>query len=91
VIFNLLRRADVLMVAEGLNVFRVKVPVRLAGKRISETSIREETGCSIIAVGANGQQQVNPDPNLILPNDEELVLIGSVESENRFLQMYSNS
>jgi voltage-gated potassium channel len=91
VIFNLLRRADVLMVAEGLNVFRVKVPARLAGKRISETSIREETGCSIIAVGANGQQQVNPDPNLILPNDEELVLIGSVESENRFLQMYSNS
>jgi voltage-gated potassium channel len=90
VIFNLLRRADVLMVAEGLNVFRVKVPPSLAGKRIAETNVREETGCSIIAVGAGEQQQVNPDPNLILPEADELVLIGSVESETRFLQAFSN-
>lgn len=91
VIFNLLRRADVLMVAEGLNVFRVKVPPRLAGKRIVETDVRQQTGCSIIAVGAGEQQQVNPDPNLVLPEDDELVLIGSVESENRFLQTFADS
>jgi voltage-gated potassium channel len=91
VIFNLLRRADVLMVAEGLNVFRVKVPARLAGKRIADTKVREQTGCSIIAVGANGAQQVNPDPSLMLPEADEMVLIGSVESENQFLQTYSDS
>jgi Trk K+ transport system NAD-binding subunit len=88
VIFNLLRRADVLMVAEGLNVFRVKVPASLAGKRIADTAVREETGCSIVAVGANDQQQINPDPAQILPEGEEMVLIGSVESANRFLQVH---
>jgi voltage-gated potassium channel len=88
VIFNLLRRADVLMVAEGLNVFRVKVPASLAGKRIADTTVREETGCSIVAVGADDQQQINPDPAQVLPEGEEMVMIGSVESENRFLQVY---
>jgi voltage-gated potassium channel len=91
VIFNLLRRADVLMLAEGLNVFRVKVPSDLAGKRIADTNVREETGCSIISVGADEHQTVNPDPSLILPEDDEMVLIGSVESENRFLQAFPDS
>ena len=47
---NLLRRTKILMVTEGLDVFRVKVPASLAGKRIVESAIRERTGCNVVAI-----------------------------------------
>ncbi len=89
ILFNLLKRSDVLMVAEGLNVFKVKVPPELAGRTIAETSIRRDTGCSIVGVDADGTTTVNPDPNMTLPAEAELVLIGTVEAENRFLGMHA--
>jgi voltage-gated potassium channel len=89
-IFNLLKRSDILMVAEGLNIFRVKVPAQLAGKTISQTMVRELTGCSIIAIKTDAEFQVNPPPSALLESDAEMVLIGTVEDETRFLVRYVN-
>lgn len=49
-IFNLLERSDILMVDEGLDVFKVKIPVSLVGKSLANSSIRRETGCTVIAL-----------------------------------------
>jgi Trk K+ transport system NAD-binding subunit len=87
-IFNLLKRSDVLMIAEGLDVFKVCVPVSLAGQTITETPIRSLTGCSVIGLNSNGQMHINPDPHQPLPKDGEIILIGTVEAENRFLEQY---
>jgi voltage-gated potassium channel len=88
-IFNLLKRSDIVMVAEGLNVFRVKLPEALAGRSIAESGLRQEIGCSIIAVHRDGNLQINPDPNLVLMKNAEIILIGSVEAEDRFLKRYA--
>jgi voltage-gated potassium channel len=88
-IFNVLRRADVLMLAEGLTVFRVKVPPALVGKSIAESSVRNQTGCSIVALKTEGSLDINPDPHRILAQDAEIILIGIVEDENRFLKSYA--
>jgi voltage-gated potassium channel len=88
-IFNVLRRADVLMLAEGLTVFRVKVPPALVGKTIAESSVRNQTGCSIVALKTEGSLDINPDPHRILAQDAEIILIGIVEDENRFLKSYA--
>lgn len=87
-IFNSLKRSDILMVAEGLDVFRIKTPAALIGKAIRDTSIRNDTGCNIIAVHSGGQSYINPDINVILQQDSELVLIGTDEAENSFLNLY---
>ncbi|MCG8608249.1 TrkA family potassium uptake protein, partial [bacterium] len=87
-IFNLLKRSDILMVAEGLDVFKVSLPAALAGKTIAESPIRSLTGCSLIGVNSNGQMHINPNPDLRLPKDGEIVLIGTVEAEKRFLARY---
>ncbi|WP_199773833.1 potassium channel family protein [Stieleria maiorica] len=47
-IFNLLRRSDVLLIAEGLDLFKVRVPSSLAGKTLVEGAVRQRTGCSVI-------------------------------------------
>ena len=88
-IFNVLRRADVLMLAEGLTVFRVKVPTSMVGKSITESAVRSETGCSIVALKTDTALDINPDPKSILTADAEIILIGVVDDQNRFFKTYS--
>jgi len=91
IIFNLLKRSDILMLAEGLNVFRMKVPAALAGKSLAETSLRQQTGCSVIAVNAGGQFLINPDPQLTLDGSAEIIMIGSLEAEQEFFKRYGEN
>jgi Trk K+ transport system NAD-binding subunit len=87
-IFNLLERGGSVMVAEGLELFRVKMPASLAGKTIIETGVRRKTGCTIIALESDGETQINPDPTVPLPDEAEMILIGSAEDESRFLAKF---
>jgi Trk K+ transport system NAD-binding subunit len=85
-IFNYLRKEDTLMLAEGLNVFRLRAPQALVGKNLTQSKIREMTGCSVVAVKVNGVMSINPDPQVPIQENAELVLIGSYEGEEKFLQ-----
>jgi voltage-gated potassium channel len=85
---NLLKRSKVLMLAEGLDIFRVKVPSVLAGKSIAESAIRERTGCSVVALSTGKGMQLVPGPEESIPGDGELLMIGSVEDEERFLVLF---
>jgi Trk K+ transport system NAD-binding subunit len=89
-IFNLLEHGDILMIAEGLDVFKVKLPDSLVGKSLAETAIRHKTGCSVVAVEFNSTLQINPDPVQSLKAESEIILIGSVEAEKQFLKVYGN-
>jgi Trk K+ transport system NAD-binding subunit len=89
-IFNLLDRSDILMVAEGLDVFKVKLPTSLAGKTLADSGIRQKTGCNVVAIVGEKGMQFNLDPHLPLPEKSDIILIGSVKAENRFLELYGN-
>jgi Trk K+ transport system NAD-binding subunit len=88
--FNLLDRSDILMVTEGLDVFKVKLPVSLAGKSLAESGIRSKTGCSVVALVSGERTQFDLDPNKPLSADAEIILIGSLEAENKFFEIYGN-
>jgi voltage-gated potassium channel len=88
IIFNLLNRGDILMLAEGLDVFVVTVPKTLVGKNIRESRVRSDTGCTIIGVSVGGQMTALPEPETILPESAKIVLLGSVASEKEFLKRY---
>ena len=83
-IFNELRGSDSLLLAEGVNLFPAKVPVRAAGRTIRDTSIRSETGCTIIAVGKAANRVINPPPDTLLEPNTEILLVGTLEAEERF-------
>ncbi len=90
-LFNLLQRSDLLMVAEGLDVFKVAIPKALAGKKISEIDIRERTQCSIIGIDTNNQTQTNPSSETLLPETGEIVLIGTPEGETKFMKEFNET
>lgn len=87
-VFNNLRGGDRLMVAEGLDLFRVETPAGLVGKAIKHSGIREESGCNIVAIGKSGTLQPNPKPEYVLADDQTMVLMGTPENEARFLERW---
>ena len=91
VIFNLLQRSDILMLAEGLSVFRIQLPESLEGKTLVETNLRAETGCSVIAMGRDKEMQINPEPTAVMEPGSDIILIGSMEAEGKFLQRYGKT
>lgn len=90
-IFNILEGQDVMMLAEGLNIFNHKVSSTLAGKNLRQTDIREKTGCTVIAIRENGEVSINPDPEVPLNTDQELILIGESKGEKMFNEYYIKS
>jgi Trk K+ transport system NAD-binding subunit len=88
-IFNLLNRSNILMVAEGLDVFEVAVPARLAGRTIAESEIRTKTGCTVIALRDGDQMLVSPAPDQPFPRDGKIILIGTVAAEQDFLTLFA--
>ena len=90
-VMNLLRRSTILMVAEGLDLFKVRVPASLAGHTIAESAIREQTGCSVVGIQTERGTEVIPSPSEPLPAGADIVLIGTVEAEERFLELHGQS
>jgi Trk K+ transport system NAD-binding subunit len=90
-IMNLLQPGKLLMLSEGLNVFRANVPHKLENQVLKDLEIREQAGCSIVAIQRGEHTLVNPDPSVALQKDDELILIGSVESERIFIEKYMSA
>tara|TARA_B100000470_G_scaffold162852_1_gene127818 strand:+ start:2189 stop:3904 length:1716 start_codon:yes stop_codon:yes gene_type:complete len=95
IIFNLLKHSDILMVAEGLNVFRIELPPSLENKSLVESEIRGRTGCSVISiqreVDGRDVHLVHFEPSEVLQKGDELVLIGDIESEEAFIKTFVSS
>jgi Trk K+ transport system NAD-binding subunit len=87
-IFDIVRRGNLLLLAEGIEVFTVRVPPPLVGKAIADCRLREDTGCNVFAVRRAGGAAAFPDIAAPLDADTELILIGDREDERRFFERY---
>lgn len=87
-IINILKSDEISMFTEGLNIFIRPMPRSLIGKNLIESSIRQSTGCSVIALKSSGGLKVGPDPSVPLDGQDELILIGTTEAEQHFLELF---
>ena len=87
---NLLKRGEILMLAEGLDLFKLPMPKSLVGKSVVEAQVREQSGVSIVAVSQGDSIEVNPDPKAPLPGNADILVIGSEEAEARFLDVFGD-
>jgi K+/H+ antiporter YhaU regulatory subunit KhtT len=86
-ILNLLKPNKLLMLAEGLDIFRVEVHPSLVGKSLADSQIRRKTGCNIVAVYDGEKMHINPGPAFQFCTNNELILIGTGDAEREFLKM----
>ena len=87
-IFDVVRHGSLLSLAEGLEVFTVRVPAALVGRTIAECNLRRDTGCKVLAVRPAGGAAAPPDIRAPLLADSELVLIGDRHDEHHFFERY---
>ncbi len=88
IIFNLIEKSEILMLAEGLYVFEREANREFFGKKLSETHIRKLTGCNVIAIEKNGETDINPHPDTNINFGDKLVIIGSTDSEKKYNQEF---
>jgi len=87
-ILNLLIPDQSMMPIEGLSIFRAAPGPELAGKSLVESRLREKTGCSVVALTRADELLLNPDPRMPLGKEDELILIGTVDAEKKFMEQY---
>ena len=88
-LFNALDMGGVMSIAEGLNLFRVKVPNSLQGKSLADSSIRFRTGATVVALDdQQGNRTINPPADAKLPRGGRLILVGDQEAEQSFLKSF---
>lgn len=91
-IFNIIEGQDVLVLAEGLNIFNHTINKTLDGKTLITSNIRQETGLTVVAIRCDDDGMVvNPDPNRVLKKDQDIILIGSSDGENKFSSIYETN
>jgi len=86
---NLIRRDNILMVAEGLDIFEVQLPPSLAGRTLADCHIRRKTGCTVVAIRSDHEVQPVTDPHTPLPSSGRFILIGTPEAEEQFLKSFT--
>ena len=90
-LFNNLEKGDTVLVAEGLILFRVAVSPALAGRTLANSSIRQRTGATVVALETgpetDGERErvLNPPAETPMQDGDRLILIGAPEAEDRFL------
>ena len=90
-VLNRMRADHVLMVAEGLDVFRVHVPAQLAGSTVGKSNIRESTGCSVVAIGREDEMRLVPGPTEVLAAGADLLLIGTIAAQEEFFRKFPDA
>ena len=87
-LFNSLHRSDLLMIDEGLDVFKMPIPKDLANKTLAEANFRKYTLCSVIGIDVNNVTDINLRPESVLPMGGEVILIGTREAQAKFHKKY---
>jgi Trk K+ transport system NAD-binding subunit len=88
-VLNILKPDEIMMLAEGLSVFKAPVPPLLTGKTLSGNNIRGKTGCNVVAIRSGKEMSINPAPDTVFKRGDELILIGTAEAEKLFIESYS--
>jgi voltage-gated potassium channel len=87
-ISSLLEGGDTVTITEGLEIFRVPVPARLADRTLADCNLRHETGCTVVAITTAEGTKTNPSPLAVLPRGAEAVVIGTREAQTSFFEHY---
>jgi voltage-gated potassium channel len=86
-IYQILQPDGISLFSEGLSVLSITAGTQFGGKTIKHSTIREKTGCSVIAIKRHDQMIISPVPEVEITESDELILIGTTENEKRILNL----
>lgn len=88
-VLSLLLGHELVMLAEGVELFAVSLPSALGGLTLAESKIADRTGLNVIGIHQNGKVMGNPPPSTTLLPGSELLLLGSTQQRHAFTEAFS--
>lgn len=89
VIMSILKKKDLIVLGEGVDLFTRDVPASLAGKTLADSGIRQKTGLNVVALRTGSETITKLLPELVLESGSELIMIGSDDQGEAFRQAFS--
>jgi Trk K+ transport system NAD-binding subunit len=87
-ITSILRGKKLIVLGEGVDLFARDVPESLQGKTLAESGIGAVTGMSVVALKQGDETLTHFSPSTRLEAGMELLLIGSNEQVQRFIELF---
>ncbi|MFC5277972.1 potassium channel family protein [Halorubrum rubrum] len=85
---RLLEGRDVLSVEQQVEVVRLETP-RLVGRALGEANVREETGCTVLAIERDDEVVTDVGPGTVVEPDDELVVVGTDDGIRAFERAFA--
>jgi voltage-gated potassium channel len=86
-VLSLLQGHEMLVIGQGVDMFRIRVGDRMAGMTLAQTRIGEQTGLSVVAVEQEGTVITNVPPDYRLRAGSELIGIGDASQREAVLAL----
>lgn len=90
-VMSLLRGHPPVLLGEGVELFSAPVPSVLAGRRLGESGIGSRTGLSVVAVQRGAELIAPLTSDTLLPDDAELLMLGSDEQRTAFSEAFGRA
>jgi Trk K+ transport system NAD-binding subunit len=78
---------EIMSVDTNVELVRTTAPT-LDGKTLEDAAVRERTGCTVVAIERSGTVHTDLDGDFRLESGDELVIAGTDEGTNRFVERY---
>jgi Trk K+ transport system NAD-binding subunit len=87
-VMSRLRGYEPVLLGEGVELFSVPVPPRLAGRLLRESEIGSRTGLSVVAIQQAGEVNSALAADTRLPGGADLLMLGSLEQRRAFAEVF---
>ncbi len=89
-VMSLLEGHEVVILGEGVDLFKVRLPPSLDNKTLAETGIGSRTGLSVVAVRQDGQLVTNLRASMQMEAGAQLIMLGNVQQRRAFDDAFGN-
>ena len=87
-VMSLIQGREPVIMGEGVEMFKVRVPLKLAGKNLAESRIGALTGLIVLGIQTGDETDANPQPSTLLPKNSKLSMLGTAEQFQNFIEAF---
>jgi Trk K+ transport system NAD-binding subunit len=87
-VMSLLNGHPPVLLGEGVELFEIPMPRGLAGRRLGDTAIGSRTGLSVVALEQGAAVITQLTRETVLPADGTLLMLGSTQQREEFLEAF---
>jgi len=90
-VMSRLRGYELVVLGEGVELYTVKVPRSLQGRRLADSGIGSRTGMSVVAVERDGSLVTGLTAETVLPEKASLIMLGSLDQRRTFAEQFEET